>query len=118
MLLVFLAGGKHLVDATGLIFEGDDLLAGAPVLERIAAGSRQLAIFIRGNSGLGEGDEIDAAHSELASLAVDDYPLDPEFGTGRIDAKEQAVSVEVLCGLGDGLDVLGCEAFRRSSQNR
>ena len=52
-------------------------------------------------AGFGQRDEGEAAKAERAALAVDDEPLHPVAGAGRLDVQVESVAVTVSAGLGD-----------------
>jgi len=75
--------GGHVARASSL-GQGIPTLAG-----QLAVGPRLLA-------GLGEGDQRDAAESEVAAAAADDEALDPASGSVRLDEEVESVAVAVF----------------------
>ena len=97
----------------GGLGEGGHALSAALVGEGVAAGAGELAVGEGLLAGLGEGDETDAAESELVLPAADDEALDPASGSGTLDVEVEAVAVRVPSD-GGGTDegggerVVGC----------
>ena len=47
------------------------------------------------SSGLGQGDQGEAAEPELTAAASDDEALNPTAGSGRLDKEVEAIAVSV-----------------------
>ena len=96
-----------------LLGEGGHAPSAALVGEGVATGAGELAVGEGLLAGLGEGDETDAAESELALPAADDEALDPASGSGALDVEVETVAVCVPSD-GGGTDegggerVVGC----------
>ena len=68
--------------------------------DRVAAGTRQLAVRESLLAGLGQRHQREAAEPDVPPPAVDHDPLHPSTGAARLDLEEQPVRVVVLPRLG------------------
>ena len=90
-----------LFQRTGSSFgEGGDALGAALLGERIPALAGELAVRERLLPGLGQGDQGEAAESELTAAATDDEALNPAAGSARLDKEVEAIPVGVSSGRG------------------
>ena len=80
-------------DTLGGLRERGNARRAALLQEGIAARPRQHAVGEGQFAGLGERDERGGAEPEFAALAVDDEPLDPDCGSGRLNEQMQAVDI-------------------------
>ena len=89
-------------------------LSAALVGEGVAARAGELAVGEGLVPGFGEGDETDAAESELVFPAADDEALDPAAGAGTLDVEVETVAVRVPAD-GGGTDEGGGKCVVRVS---
>ena len=78
--------------------EGGDALGAAFLGKGIPALTGELAVGQRFLSSLGQGDQGEAAESQLAATATDDEPLNPAPGSAGLDEEVQSVSIGVSSG--------------------
>ncbi len=77
----------------------------ALVGEGVSTRAGELAVGEGLLAGLGQGDEMDAAESELVFPSADNESLDPASGSGRLDVEIESVAVGVPadgCGPDEG----------------
>ena len=84
----------------GSFGEGGDTLGAALLKERVSALAGELAVDEGLLSGLGQGDQGEAAESELTAAATDDEALNPAAGSARLDEEVEAIAVSVSSGRG------------------
>ena len=93
--------GPLLFQHTGSSFgEGGDGLATSLLGEWVPALAGQLAVRERLLPGLGQGDQGEAAESDLTAAATDDKALNPAAGSARLDKEVEAIAVGVSSGRG------------------
>ena len=82
----------------GGLREGGDALCPSLVRQRVSTLTSKLAVNQRFLPGLGQGDQGDAAESELPATATDDEALNPAAGTAGLDEEVQSVAIGVPSG--------------------
>ena len=78
--------------------EGGDALGAAFLGKGVPALASELTVGLRLLSGLGQGDQGEAAESELAPTATDDEPLNPAACSAGLDEEVQSVPIGVSSG--------------------
>ena len=78
--------------------EGGDALGAAFLGKGVPALASELAVGLRLLPRLGQGDQGEAAESELAPTATDDEALNPAPGSAGLDEEVQSVSIGVSSG--------------------
>ena len=110
--------GPLLFQHTGSSFgEGGDTLGAALLQEWVPALAGELAVDECLLPRLGQGDQGEAAESELTAAATDDEALNPAAGSARLDKEVEAIPVSVSSGRGGAEEggrkgLLGMAALR------
>ena len=78
--------------------EGGDALGASFLSERVSAMAGELAVGERLLPSLGQGNEDNAAESELTAAAADEKALNPAAGSARLNEQVQSVPVGVSSG--------------------
>ncbi len=84
--------------AHGGFGEGRNALAASLLGKRVPALTGELAVGERLLPGLCQGDQGNAAESELAAAAADEEALNPAAGSAGLDEQVQSVSIGVSSG--------------------
>ncbi len=100
MLLVSPSVPVEINDGCGRSFEGRDSGRAAALSDRVATGTRDLAVLQRGLPRFGERDERASTQPERALPPVHDEPLSPPPGARRVNFQEEPVAVVVATWLG------------------
>ena len=82
--------------------EGGDAPGAALLRQRVPTFTGELAVDERLLPGLGQGDEGEAAETELTAAATDDEALYPTTGSAGLDEEVEAVAVGVSSGRSGG----------------
>ena len=97
--------------------EGGDTLGPSFLCKRVSALAGELAVGERLLPGLGQGNEGNAAETELTAAASDEEALNPASGTAGLDEEVQSVPIGVSAGRSGANEgrregLLGMAAFR------